>query len=110
MKRKEYRDKFRELGELFLTPELIQINKEREMSQAKPFLQLRKALKRNATFDSEEVREQALHLLDSLEQDVEDIVAEDEEFDFSSTTERYSAELKEALEVAEKEADEAEEE
>lgn len=76
------------------------------MSQAKPFLQLRKALKRNATFDSDEVREQALHLLDSLEQDVEDIVAEDEEFDFSSTTERYSADLKEALEVAEKEADE----
>ena len=47
------------------------------MSQAKPFLQLRKALKRNASFDSEEVREQTLHLLDSLEQDVEDIVAED---------------------------------
>ncbi len=78
------------------------------MSQAKPFLQLRKALKRNASFDSEEVREQTLHLLDSLEQDVEDIVAEDEEFDFSSTTERYSADLKEALEVAEKEADEEE--
>lgn len=78
------------------------------MSQAKPFLQLRKALKRNATFDSDEVREQALHLLDSLEQDVEDVVAEDEEFDFSSTTERYSADLKEALEVSEKEADEEE--
>ena len=108
MKRKEYRDKFRAFGELFLTPELIQINKEREMSQAKPFLQLRKALKRNATFDSDEVREQALHLLDSLEQDVEDVVAEDEEFDFSSTTERYSADLKEALEVSEKEADEEE--
>jgi len=108
VKRKEYRKRFHDLAELFLTPKLIQINKEREMSQAKPFLQLRKALKRNATFDSDEVREQALHLLDSLEQDVEDIVAEDEEFDFSSTTERYSADLKEALEVSEKEADEEE--
>lgn len=95
---------------MFLTEEQILHNKELEMSQAKPFLQLRKAIKRNASFDSDDVREQTLHLLDSLEQDVEDLVADDEEFDFSSTTERYSAELKEVLEVAEKEADEAEEE
>lgn len=73
---------------------------------AKPFLQIRKAIKRNANFDSDEVREGVLHLLDSLEQDTsEDVGEEDEGIEFSSTTGKYTAELKEALAAAEREAD-----
>ena len=73
---------------------------------AKPFLQIRKAVKRNANFGSDEVREAMLHLLDSLEQEEADVIDEDEEFTHSSSTEKYSAELKEALEEAERVADE----
>lgn len=75
---------------------------------AKPFLQLRKALKRNASFDSEDVKENALHLLDALEQDISDILEEDEEFEHSANTEKYSAELKECLEEFETEQDDDE--
>lgn len=73
---------------------------------AKPYLQIRKAIKRNANFGSDDVREATLHLLDSLEQENADIVEEDEEFSHSSSTEKYSAELKEALEEAERAEDE----
>ncbi len=73
---------------------------------AKPFLQLRKAIKRNANFGSDDVREATLHLLDSLEQENADVIDEDEEFTHSSATEKYSAELKEALEEAERLEDE----
>lgn len=76
------------------------------MAQSKPFLQLRKAIKRNASFDSDEVREGVLKLLDALEQDVEDSIEEDEEFEFSSTTEKFSVELQEALDIHETEEDE----
>lgn len=75
---------------------------------AKPFLQLRKAIKRNANFGSDDVREATLHLLDALEQENADVVEEDEEFTHSSATEKYSAELKEALEEAERVEDEDE--
>jgi len=77
---------------------------------AKPFLQLRKAIKRNANFGSDDVREATLHLLDSLEQENADVIEEDEEFTHSSATEKYSAELKEALEEAERIEDEGEDE
>ncbi len=75
---------------------------------AKPFLQIRKAVKRNANFGSDDVRESILHLLDSLEQEEADVIDEDEEFTHSSSTEKYSGELKEALEEAERVADEDE--
>lgn len=77
---------------------------------AKPFLQLRKAVKRNANFGSDDVREATLHLLDSLEQENADVIEEDEEFTHSSATEKYSAELKDALEEAERAEDEEEDE
>ncbi|MHC4316840.1 MAG: hypothetical protein ACYSW3_30740 [Planctomycetota bacterium] len=76
---------------------------------AKPYLQLRKAVKRNANFASDDVREAVLHLLDALEQENADIVEEDEEFSHSSSTEKYSEELKDALEIAEREEDEGKE-
>jgi hypothetical protein len=83
---------------------LLHLDKESIMP-AKPFLQIRKAVKRNANFDSDEVREGVLHLLDSLEQDVTDVGDDDEAIEFSSTTEKYTAELREALATAEREAD-----
>ncbi len=72
----------------------------------KPFLQIRKAIKRNASFDSDDVRELVLNLLDSLEQDAVDAPDEDEIFLFSVDTERFSEELKEALSISDKKADE----
>lgn len=70
-----------------------------------PFLQIRKAIKRNATFESDDVRVSLLNLLDSLEQDVSDVPEEDEVFEFSSSTERYSDELKENLLISDKKTD-----
>ena len=71
----------------------------------KPFLQIRKAIKRNATFESDDVRTSLLNLLDSLEQDVSDVPDDDEIFDFSASTERYSDELKENLQISDKKTD-----
>lgn len=75
-----------------------------------PFLQLRKAIKRNASFESDDVRTSLLNLLDSLEQDVADVPEEDETFDFSSSTERYAEELKENLQISDEKSDKVEEE
>lgn len=72
----------------------------------KPFLQIRKAIKRNASFDSDDVRSSLLNLLDSLEQDISDVPEEDEIFEFSVSTESYAEELKEALQVSDEKADE----
>ena len=75
-----------------------------------PFLQLRKAIKRNASFDSDDVRLSLLKLLDALEEDVSRVPEEDEIFEFSATTEKFSEELKENLQISdEKSDDEAEE-
>ncbi|HEC64532.1 MAG TPA: hypothetical protein ENI23_04490 [bacterium] len=72
-----------------------------------PFLQIRKAIKRNATFESDDVRTSLLNLLDSLEQDVSDVPDEDELFDFSASTERYLDELKENLQISDEKTDDA---
>jgi hypothetical protein len=72
----------------------------------KPFLQIRKAIKRNATFASDDVRTSLLNLLDALEQDVADVPEEDETFEFSAHTERYSEELKENLQISDEKTDE----
>ena len=70
-----------------------------------PFLQLRKAIKRNASFDSDDVRLSLLNLLDALEEDVSRVPEEDEIFEFSATTERFSEELKENLRISDEESD-----
>ncbi len=72
----------------------------------KPFLQIRKAIKRNASFDSDDVRSSLLNLLDALEQDVHDAPDEDEVFIFSSDTEKYSEELKDNLRISDEKTDE----
>ena len=72
----------------------------------KPFLQIRKAIKRNASFESDDVRLSLLNLLDALEQDVHDAPDEDEDFIFSSDTEKYSEELKENLQISDEKTDE----
>ncbi|KKN03203.1 hypothetical protein LCGC14_1109970 [marine sediment metagenome] len=71
----------------------------------KPFLQIRKAIKRNASFESDDVRTSLLNLLDALEQDVADVPDEDETFEFSSHTERYAEELKENLQISDEKTD-----
>jgi len=71
----------------------------------KPFLQMRKAIKRNASFESDDVRSSLLNLLDALEQDVVDVPAEDEDFEFSTHTQRYSEELEEALKISDEKTD-----
>ena len=73
----------------------------------KPFLQIRKAIKRNASFDSDDVRTSLLNLLDCLEQDVADAPDEDEIFEFSRHTEKYAEELKENLQISDEKTDEA---
>ena len=75
-----------------------------------PFLQARKAIKRNASFESDEVRSSLLNLLDSLEQDVADAPEIDEVFEFSSDTERYAEELKENLRISDEATDKVSEE
>ena len=70
-----------------------------------PFLQIRKAIKRNASFESDDVRLSLLNLLDSLEQDVADVPDEDEVFEFSVDTKRYSEELSENLSISDKKTD-----
>ena len=75
----------------------------------KPFLQIRKAIKRNASFDSDDVRTSLLNLLDSLEQDVADVPEDDEIFDFSADTEKFAEELKENLQISDKKTDEVDE-
>ena len=70
-----------------------------------PFLQLRKAIKRNASFDSDDVRLSLLNLLDALEEDVSRVPEEDEIFEFSATTEKFSEELKENLRISDEESD-----
>ena len=70
-----------------------------------PFLQVRKAIKRNASFESDDVRTSLLNLLDSLEQDVSDVPDEDESFDFSFDTEKFSEELKDNLRISDKKSD-----
>lgn len=70
-----------------------------------PFLQLRKAIKRNASFESDDVRLSLLNLLDALEEDVSRVPEEDEIFEFSATTERFSEELKENLRISDEESD-----
>ena len=72
----------------------------------KPFLQIRKAIKRNASFESDDVRTSLLNLLDALEQDVADIPEEDETFEFSAHTEKYAEELKENLQISDEKTDE----
>ncbi|KKM65666.1 hypothetical protein LCGC14_1442500 [marine sediment metagenome] len=72
----------------------------------KPFLQIRKAIKRNASFDSDDVRTSLLNLLDALEQDVADVPEEDETFEFSAHTEKYAEELKENLQISDEKTDE----
>lgn len=72
----------------------------------KPFLQIRKAIKRNASFVSDDVRSSLLNLLDALEEDVANVPEEDEIFDFSASTERYAEELKESLRISDKKIDE----
>ncbi|KKK61935.1 hypothetical protein LCGC14_3009350 [marine sediment metagenome] len=76
----------------------------------KPFLQIRKAIKRNASFESDDVRSSLLNLLDSLEQDVADAPEIDEVFEFSSDTERYAEELKENLRISDEATDKVSEE
>ncbi len=71
-----------------------------------PFLQIRKAIKRDATFTSDDVRTSLLNLLDALEQDVHDVPDEDEVFEFSSDTEKFSEELKENLQISDEKTDE----
>ena len=73
----------------------------------KPFLQIRKAIKRNASFESDDVRTSLLNLLDALEQDVADIPEEDETFEFSAHTEKYAEELKENLQISDERTDDA---
>ena len=70
-----------------------------------PFLQVRKAIKRNASFESDDVRTSLLNLLDSLEQDVSDVPDEDESFDFSFDTEKFAEELKDNLRISDKKSD-----
>ncbi len=53
----------------------------------KPFLRLRMAIKRNAKFDSDDVKEGVLNLIDSLESDVSGLAEGDEVLSFSSFTE-----------------------
>ena len=72
----------------------------------KPFLQIRKAIKRNASFTSDDVRTSLLNLLDALEQDVADVPEEDETFEFSAHTEKYAEELKENLQISDEKTDE----
>ena len=74
----------------------------------KPFLQIRKAIKRNASFDSDDVRTSLLNLLDALEQDVADVPEEDETFEFSAHTEKFAEELKENLQISDEKTDEEE--
>ena len=76
----------------------------------KPFLQMRKAIKRNASFESDDVRSSLLNLLDALEQDVTDVPQEDEIFEFSTHTQKYSEELEEALKISDEKTDEASDE
>jgi len=71
----------------------------------KPFLQARKAIKRNASFESDDVRLSLLNLLDSLEQDVADVPEDDEVFEFSADTERYAEELQENLKISDEKTD-----
>ena len=75
-----------------------------------PFLQLRKAIKRNASFESDDVRSSLLNLLDALEEDVANVPEDDEIFDFSASTERYAEELNESLKISDKKTDEDAEE
>ncbi len=75
----------------------------------KPFLQIRKAIKRNASFESDDVRTSLLNLLDALEQDVADAPDEDEVFEFSAPTEKYSEELRENLKISDEETDKEDE-
>jgi len=70
-----------------------------------PFLQARKAIKRNASFESDDVRSSLLNLLDALEQDVTDAPDEDETFEFSTHTQRYTEELEEALKISDVSSD-----
>ena len=70
-----------------------------------PFLQIRKAIKRNASFESDDVRLSLLNLLDSLEQDVADGPDEDEVFEFSRDTKRYTEEVSENLNISDKKTD-----
>jgi len=76
----------------------------------KPFLQIRKAIKRNASFESDDVRSSLLDLLDALEQDVSDAPDEDEIFNFSTHTQRYTEELEEALKISDEKTDKASDE
>ena len=73
----------------------------------KPFLQIRKAIKRNATFESDDVRTLLLNLLDALEQDVADVPEDDEVFEFSTHTEKFAEELKENLQISDEKTDDA---
>ena len=73
----------------------------------KPFLQIRKAIKRNATFESDDVRTSLLNLLDALEQDVADVPEDDEVFEFSTHTEKFAEELKENLQISDEKTDDA---
>ncbi len=73
-----------------------------------PFLQMRKAIKRNASFESDDVRTSLLNLLDALEQDVADVPEEDETFEFSAHTEKFAEELKENLQISDEKTDEEE--
>ena len=75
----------------------------------KPFLQIRKAIKRNASFESDDVRSSLLNLLDALEEDVANVPEDDEIFDFSASTEKYAEELNESLKISDKKTDEADE-
>lgn len=72
----------------------------------KPFLQIRKAIKRNASFESDDVRSSLLNLLDALEQDVSEVPDEDEIFEFSAHTQKCTEELEEALQISDEETDE----
>ena len=75
-----------------------------------PFLQARKAIKRNASFESDDVRTSLLNLLDSLEQDITDVPGDDEIFEFSLDTERYAEELKDNLRISDNATDKVSEE
>ena len=66
---------------------------------------MRKAIKRNASFESDDVRSSLLNLLDSLEQDVSDVPGDDEIFDFSNDTKRYTEELAENLKISDEKTD-----
>lgn len=77
-----------------------------------PFIELRRAIKRNAEFESREVKDAVISLIDSLERDLtKDVLAnEDDVVTYSSDTEKCLVDLKSTLKSYETSSEESEEE